>query len=786
MPNEEADKKLLLQKLETLLAKQSFFANEINELKNEIYTLSNKSYSSQAYQNKIEEKPKEATAPIVPIVWQPKKQLQSPIETITYNKPIASPRPIIQHNKPKPISNLSIEKFIGENLISKIGIIITVIGVAIGAKYSIDRELISPVTRIILGYLMGIGLLGLGFYLKKKYTNYSAVLVSGAMAIMYFITYAAYSFYHLFPLPTAFTLMVIFTLCTVYLAINYNNKIIALFGLVGAYAIPFLLSTGDGNVLILYSYMAIINIGILAISVQKYWKLLYFVSFGLTWLIFITWFVFSYDANKHFAIAFVFACIFFAIFYIIFLAYKLIKKEKFGGGDVAMLLLNSFIFYVLGFYILESNGYSNNHLGLFTFCNALIHFIVSRIIHTNKLADKNLMYLIKGLALVFTTIIFPVVFDGNWVTLFWAGEAALLYWIGVSKNVFAYEKLSYPLMVLAFTSLIQDWAVQSNWNNFDVVHKITPFINIHFLSGIIFITSFSIINYYKHRRSTNTPFAKDSFWNSIINYGIPLVLILSTYYTFQLEIETYFNQLYANSQVSRGLFSTAVSGNENILTYRSMWTINYSLFFITILSYINIKKIKSKKLGVVNIAINAFFIITFLVMALPELNQLKENYLHNLYAVNIFIRYISYGFVALLFITTYVYIKQEFMLPIDNIIKVVLECLLYASILWVATEELIMYIQFGKNTQSNKLGVTILWGVYAMLLIFLGIWKKKIYLRIMGFIIFAITLLKLFLYDIVHLDTISKTIVFVSLGVLLLAISFIYNKYKKIIFDEGY
>ena len=100
-------------------------------------------------------------------------------------------------NKPLKIKS-DIEKFIGENLINKIGIAITVIGVAIGAKYSIEHELISPLTRMILGYLIGIGLLGFGIKLKKKYESYSTVLVSGAIAIMYFITYFAYSFYFLY------------------------------------------------------------------------------------------------------------------------------------------------------------------------------------------------------------------------------------------------------------------------------------------------------------------------------------------------------------------------------------------------------------------------------------------------------------------------------------------------------------------------------------------------------------------------------------------------------------
>ncbi len=51
-----------------------------------------------------------------------------------------------------------LEDFIGTNLISKIGIIITIIGVFIGAKYAIDKELISPLLRILFSYLFAAAL----------------------------------------------------------------------------------------------------------------------------------------------------------------------------------------------------------------------------------------------------------------------------------------------------------------------------------------------------------------------------------------------------------------------------------------------------------------------------------------------------------------------------------------------------------------------------------------------------------------------------------------------------
>ena len=235
----------LQEKLDLLLKRQDDFSQEINKLGEEIYKL-----QADHLENPLNENHET-------IINQPKTENDlKPKYQIRFDKPIPIPPDYsAQNNSNPPGSKSNIEKFIGENLINKIGIIITIIGVAIGAKYSIDHQLISPLTRIIMGYIMAIGLLGIGFKLKTNYDNYSAVLVSGAMAIMYLITYFAYSFYQIIPQTVAFSLMVAFTIFTVWAAHSFNKQVIAHIGLVGAYAVPFILSDGSGNVLILFSYI---------------------------------------------------------------------------------------------------------------------------------------------------------------------------------------------------------------------------------------------------------------------------------------------------------------------------------------------------------------------------------------------------------------------------------------------------------------------------------------------------------------------------------------------------
>ncbi|WP_178988024.1 DUF2339 domain-containing protein [Winogradskyella schleiferi] len=785
----------LIEKLELLFKQQAKFSAEINSLKEELYRL--QSDVSQAKPEAIKEEPleeftkNEAVNPNVENTIDIEERIQQEPESISdvqkRNKFIEELKSNSETKTAK--SKSSLEKFIGENILNKIGIIITIIGVAIGTKYSIENDLISPLTRIILGYLTAIGLLGFGIKLKEKYESYSAVLVSGAIVILYFITFFAHSFYGLIPQSVTFALMVVFTAFTVVAAISYNRQVIAHIGLVGAYAVPFLLSNDTGRADILFGYMAIINIGILIISFKKYWKSLYYSAFIFTWLIFMSWYFFDYKPEEHFGLALSFLTLFFLIFYITFIAYKLLKKEAFNSGDVVVLLLNSFVFYGLGYAVLNDYETGSQLLGLFTLGNAVIHFIVSVLFYKMKLGDKKLFYLASAMVLVFITITIPVQLNGNWVTLLWVGEGALLFWLGRTKGISVYEKLSYPLMLLAFLSMYQDWSyAYSSYYGLNTENTITSIFNIHFLTSLLFVAAFGFIVWLSRKKNYVSAFKPDSNWNKLWSFIIPSILIFSAYYAFRLEIELYWDQLFYTSKIeitSEDNYNNAIR-NYDLRDFKTIWILIYSLLFMAALAYVSFKFIKNKTLEVITIGLTVATIVMFLAQGLYAISELRESYLNpseyfDQTSFYLWIRYISFIFLALALFTCYKFIKRE---GITRGFKITYDILLHLSIIWVLSSELIHWMDLFDSAQSYKLGLSILWGVYAFLLIAFGIWRDKAYLRIGGMIFFGITLIKLFFYDIVHLNTISKTIVFVSLGVLLLIISFLYNKYKNQITDD--
>lgn len=776
----------LNKKLDLLLEKNQNFAKEIDQLKVEIFRLRYTKPDSPTEPNikstpPIPPKKKEENVKIVERRINPQERLIHKKDTLSKE---TKKEKVEKTEKSSEFLSSDLEKFIGENLISKIGILITIVGVGIGAKYSIENELVSPLTRIISGYLMGLGLLGFGIKLKETYTNYSAVLVSGSIAILYFITFAGYSFYGLFPQLFAFGLMVILTIFTVVAAIHYNKSIIAHIGLIGAYAVPFLLSTGSGNVSTLFSYMVIINVGILLIAFKKYWEKLYYTASGLTWLIYTTWFFQDFRAAENFGTAMIFAIIFFVIFYAIFLAYKIKQSDKIEITDTVLILFNAFVFYGFGYYILESHPTGQQLLGVFTLGNALIHFVVSFFIYQKKLGSKNLLYLLSGLVLVFITAAIPVQLDGNWVTILWAAEAAVLFWVARTRAIPIYEKISYPIMFLAFCSLLEDWNLAYPHYIQASAELVTPLLNVHFLSSLLFIGAFGFINYINQNKNFKSPFEKDIGVIQLINYAISAISIFVIYSAFKNEISLYWNQLSAMSELNLDSDSSSYRKhirNNNLKLFKNIWIINYSILFAILLSSFNLLKLKNRQLGKLNLILKAIALLAFLGPGLLILSNLRENYLNQTQAeyysisqFNLWIRYLSFIFVGVLLFTFYKFRQKMFF---GKIFKMGFDFILFGSILWIASSELIHWMDIRSSAKSYKIELSIFWGVYSLILVILGIWKRKKHLRVGGITLFGMTLFKLLMYDLAHLDTISKTIVLVSLGVLLLIISFLYNKY---------
>jgi hypothetical protein len=778
----------LLERIEELVKRQASFENEVIFLRNQLKAIQ----SAQIQEEKIADPNIPVPEPIKPA--EPQGVPQNIVEIFdAYKQKQVINTSIDNVFVPKQKSDL--EKFIGENLINKIGIAITIIGVAIGVNYSIEHDLISPSFRIILGYLLGAGLLGFGYKLKEKYKAFSAVLTSGAIAIFYFISFAAYDFYHLIPQPLAFILMLLFTVYAVFTAIQYDLQIVALIGLVGAYAVPFLIGDKSGNPFILFGYIAIINIGILIIAFKKYWKLLNNAAFFVTWLIYASWQTNSYSAQSNFFGAFGFVTLFFLLFYAMLISYKILKQVKFTRDDIIILLANSFVYYYLAYILIDQNFHNSSFLGLFTICVALIHFYVATIVKKETAADQNLYYLLVGLFLTFITIAIPVQFHAHWVTLFWIGECAVLFWIGRTRKIAFYESMSYPVLLFSFLNLLHIWNIgYSSAGNWLTTVHIDPIVNIYFLTTVIYISALLFMNYTQQKYKRELPLFEPVSISEMLNYFLPILLIIVTFCVGALEISSYWNQLSVHiNQPNISAIDPETERSMNIYNdFKMIWVLFYCMIYFVLMAFINTKKIRSYSLAWMNIVLSVAILFFFITFGCQTLNQIQDSNLHPTKALALFnsgfsayIRYFCFAGGFFMIFSIHQYFKETFIQPAILNLRVFFDLILHLFLFAIMSYQLEhYYFEYTGNPEAGNLSLSILWGIYSLGLIILGIAKRQKHLRIMAIVLFSITLIKLFLIDIARLDTIAKTIVFVSLGILLLIISFLYNKYKNFLLDE--
>jgi uncharacterized membrane protein len=350
-------------------------------------------------------------------------QLQQRISQLTNTEIYYS----AQTAKVQPTPKFSLENFIGLRLINFVGIIVLVIGLSIGVKYAIDRDLISEGMRITLAYLAGIALYILSLRLRKKYLLFSAILFSGGMASLYFTTYAAYVYYNMFSFGLAYIIMVVLTIYTVYEAIRYNRQEIALLGLVGAYGIPFLISKNADRADLFFLYISLINLGIVYLTIRKSWKTVGIVAQTITWILFIGWAAMRHDPKFKF-IATIFMIFFFLVFLFAVIFFKLMGKRSLKITDTYQLLINNVALYIAALFQFGfSEKTTSGDLAVITFVVSGVAALHALLFYNYWKEEIFSTKILSSLALTLFVMFIAFNWDGFTVTFLWLLTAVIIF-----------------------------------------------------------------------------------------------------------------------------------------------------------------------------------------------------------------------------------------------------------------------------------------------------------------------------------------------------------------------
>ncbi|MDB6007062.1 MAG: hypothetical protein JWR15_4049 [Prosthecobacter sp.] len=178
--------------------------------------------------------------------------------------------------RPAPAPTISLEQFMGAKLFAWVGGLALFLGIIFFVKLSIERGWISPELRTAIGFVIGAGLVGAGVVIhrRKLYATLAHTLCATGIVVLYGVSFAAHALYHIPPFDHAlvtFGLMALITATAFLLAVRMNAQVVAVLGMLGGFLTPILCSTGHDNPVGLFSYIALLDIGVLAVAKHKRW-----------------------------------------------------------------------------------------------------------------------------------------------------------------------------------------------------------------------------------------------------------------------------------------------------------------------------------------------------------------------------------------------------------------------------------------------------------------------------------------------------------------------------------
>ena len=330
----------------------------------------------------------------------------------------------------------------GGNPLAKIGVVILFFGAVFLVKYAAEHSLF-PIELRFAGLGAGaVALLVLGWRLRSAKPGYAQILQGGGIAGLYLVTFAAARLYHLLPLPLALAVMVAVAVLAALLAVAQNALAMAVIGTGGGFLAPLLVSTGSGNHIALFTYYAILNLGVFTVAWFRAWRVLNLLGLLFTFGIVGVFRGTGYEAEKLVSTD-AFVLLFFGMYVAVSILFALRQKPDLKGAVSASLV---FGLPVAAFGIHASLWRGTEYALAWSALGFGAFYIALATVLWNRQREhlRLLCEAFAALGVIFSSLAIPLAFDEHATAAMWAVEGAGLMWLGVRQN----RKLARAFSVL--------------------------------------------------------------------------------------------------------------------------------------------------------------------------------------------------------------------------------------------------------------------------------------------------------------------------------------------------
>ncbi|MDR0424088.1 MAG: DUF2339 domain-containing protein [Clostridiales Family XIII bacterium] len=349
----------------------------------------------------------------------------------------------------------NLERFVGLNVLNAVGIFLLIVGATTLARFT--YVLLSDTLKGIMLFALGGLMLAAGEMMNRKKPNiFSLGISAGGVGILYAALATSYFGLHILGMYAAISVCILITAVAFILSIRYNSQTIAAFALIGGYLPMFSIGT---DAVVAYGamlYFIALNLLALLISFSKKWRVPTFIGLALNIL---GTFYISYDFWESTGTMEGAANILYVLFaFLIYTAIPIIStyrtKAKFRKSDIVLLAVNTVFSSLIMYGVFYSFGLMD-YTGLLAVAFAVIYLFLGRAIEAKFAGEEGLvsaLFYLTGLA--FVVLIVPLQFGQAWLSLGWLAEGVFLAAYGVLGNEKRFRQVGFAISLLCLGAFI--------------------------------------------------------------------------------------------------------------------------------------------------------------------------------------------------------------------------------------------------------------------------------------------------------------------------------------------
>ncbi len=363
---------------------------------------------------------------------------------------------------------------LGGNTIVRVGLVILFVGLSFLARYAAVSGLLPVEFRLAAIAAAGIALLAVGFKKRDAKPGFALALQGAGVAVLYLTVFAAFRLYALLPALPAFGLMLVVCALSCALALLQNARSLAVVAFAGGFAVPVLLSSGQGSHVGLFSYYSVLNLAILFIAYKRSWRVLNLVGFVATFGVATGWGALKY-APENYASTQPFLIGFVLIYLLTAVLYARNTPTQLGNAvDSTLVFGTPLVGFGLQAGLVQSFelGTALSALGFGAVYLALATVLLRR-------SSSNYRLLVEcfiAIGVGFATLAVPLAFDARLTSAVWALEGAAAFWVGMRQARWMPRAFGLLLQIVAAVAFVD--AASANVSTW-------PFINAAFMGALM-------------------------------------------------------------------------------------------------------------------------------------------------------------------------------------------------------------------------------------------------------------------------------------------------------------